>query len=156
MIAEGEKVAGFDMGSKYVAWSIIQRQCDNLVLLNSGMLYCPPIGETKAFGDLFLFRCLFEQLALVDMREEGVSRWIAERFVHQGMTGHSQSSEEINLRLATMKAAIPSLYMVRNTDWKSWFKRTTSKTTDEFFLTPTPHQADSTGIACFGAAKCFQ
>ena len=155
MIVEGQKVAGFDMGSKYLAWSIVERRGEELVPVHSGMLYCPPIGDTKSFGQLFLFRCLFEQFALVDMPAMGVSHWIAERFVHQGMMGHSQSSEEINLRLATMKAVIPQMYMVRNTDWKSWFKRITTVAADEFFVTPTPHQADSSGIACYGAAKCF-
>jgi hypothetical protein len=145
------------MGAKYVAWSVVERTTETeLQLIASGMLWAPDIGDTQHYGQLFLFRCLFEQLVEHTEKEHSAVHWIGERFVHQGSIGHGQSSEEINLRLATMKSVMPYMYMVRNTDWKTWFKRNSGdRTTDRVFVVPTPHQADAAGIACYGAAKCF-
>lgn len=143
------------MGGKYVAWYVMERQDEEFVPYAFGTIHCPDIGPTKDFGQLFQFRCLFETFVFQDLADMGVKHAIAERFVYQGRMGHGQSAEEINLRLATMKSVLPNLYMVRNTDWKTWFRRITGMDAPDFYRTVTPHQGDAGGIALYGSVKCF-
>lgn len=140
------KVAGIDPGRNYVAWAVLRGSTDvGFMLHRHGTLMLPDIGDTASFGrSLKFWEMFFEWFLLKDLRP---TAWAVERFTYRpGSQG--QGAEDINLRLPGMSG--PGVFLVRNTDWKSWFHRTVKEEgTQSFFRTPTPHEADAAGIALY-------
>jgi hypothetical protein len=143
------KVAAFDPGRNYVAWAVLRGSPeDGFVLHRHGLLFPPDLGETSIYGtSLLLWAFFFEWFVLNDIRP---TAWAVERFTYRpGSEG--ASSEDINIRLPGMTG--PGAFLVRNTDWKSWFhdnvKAKEDGGTHSFFHTPTPHEADAAGMALY-------
>ena len=145
-------VVGFDLGRKYLAWTLIRKDDEGYWFRDrAGLLFPPDIGTTKNFGRMGLWRCVVD----VFFRDElgPVDRAVAERFVYSPGPG-GQSSEDINLRLSIMSLMVPELHLIRNTDWKGWFARTHNKQNTQEALghmCTSPHEADSWGMALYGA-----
>ena len=140
------KLAGFDMGRNYVAWAVVRGSFTaGFSLYRHGLIYDQPIGDTLNFGgSLNAWRGFLDVFKALDLKPTACA---AERFVYRpGSQG--QSAEEINLRLSAMKDE--NTFLVRNTDWKSWFKRSVNKNGSlAHFRTPTEHEADAAGIALY-------
>lgn len=143
------KLAGFDMGRKYVAWAIVRGSFDDgFSLYRHGLLYPPNLGDTKTFGSsLRLWEWFFWMFVERDLKPHAMA---AERFTYRS-TGGGQGSEDVNLRLPAM--AGPSTFLVRNTEWKGWFHGNVHAKADggahSFFGLPTPHESDAAGIAFY-------
>ena len=143
---DGFCVAGFDMGSKYVAWSVLRYSAEfGWEPDRHGIIYPPSIGDTFDFGNnLGLWNTFFCHFVKEDLN---VDAYGVERFTYRpGSQG--QSSEAINLQLPGMRGL--NSFLIRNTEWKSWFKRTVSKDGAEaFYGMSTPHECDASGIALY-------
>jgi hypothetical protein len=141
------KLAGFDMGRNYVAWATVRGTFNSgFHLHRHGFLFPPELGSTYEFGStLNKWSNIFSWFVVKDLNADA---WAAERFVYRP-GGQGSGAEDICLRLGAM--GVPSDgHMVRNTDWKSWFKRSVSPNgTQAFFCTPTEHEADAAGIALY-------
>ena len=147
------RIAGFDPGRKYIAWALICGNADTgFELERHGLLYPPDLGDTKSFGmSLRLWDSFFWAFVRGDLQPMAMG---IERFTYRpGGTGGG--SEDINLRLPAMMGH--SSYLIRNTEWKSWFKRNVHKEgSEEYFGLPTPHEADAAGIALYTASVLFR
>jgi len=143
------KLAGFDMGRNYVAWAVVRGSLDQgFQLHRHGLLYPPDLGSTKNFGHTLTYWSHFFWMFLtLDLKPHGYG---VERFVYRP-GGQGAGAEDINLRLAGMMS--PAGFLVRNTDWKTWFKRNVdSEGSLHYFRTPTEHEADAAGIALYTAS----
>jgi hypothetical protein len=142
------KIAGFDMGRQYLAWAVVRgNQTDGFQLYRHGFLFPPT--DVKPFGSYLPLYSWFSQAFI--QKDLMVSMIVAERFTYRpGSTG--QGAEDINLLLGGLLLADVRVNLVRNTDWKSWFKRSFSKESQEYFQTPTPHEGDAAGLALYGAS----
>lgn len=138
------------MGRKYVAYAVLEYSDDvGYEVVRHGLMFPPDIGGTADFGrSLKQWENEFQMFVRHDLE---VSLYGVERFTYRpGSQG--QSSEEINLRIVGMQG--PGSSNIRNTDWKSWFKREVhSGGAEEFFSFPTPHECDAAGIGLYTACK---
>jgi hypothetical protein len=142
------RVAGFDPGRDYVAWASVVGDLETgFSLERHGILYPPTLGNTKHFGgSLHFWSCAFGIFLREDLQP---SIYGIERFVYTP-GGKGGGSEDINLRLPGMWGV--GAHYVRNTDWKSWFKRNVDKEgAQHHFRLGTPHESDSAGIATYTA-----
>lgn len=142
------KLAGFDPGRKYVAWAVVVGlPSTGFRLYRHGLIYAPEMGDTWSFGrSLRFWESFFHMFMTRDLR---VDAWVVERFKNQaGRAGLGAASEEINLQIPAMSG--PAARLVRNTDWKAWFKRYVHpEGAPAYFATPTPHEADAAGLALY-------
>jgi hypothetical protein len=137
------------MGRNYVAWALIEgNQQDGYIVERHGMMYPPEIGDTFSFGrGLTLWSGFFLTFLREDLQADAAA---AERFVKM-KGGAGASAEDINLRIAGMVS--PGTWLVRNVDWKTWFKRNVHpEGAPAFFSMPTEHEADAAGIAFYLAS----
>jgi hypothetical protein len=134
------------MGRNYVAWATVRGTAQHGFRLHRhGMLYGPELGDTATFGRSLTFWPSFFQHFVYN--ELGVKAYAAERFTYRP-GGAGGASEEINIQIAGMGG--PGGHLVRNTDWKSWFKKHVhADGAPGFFHTPTTHEADAAGIALY-------
>jgi hypothetical protein len=140
------KLAGFDMGRDYIAWSLLDgTKDDGFSLARHGIIYPPDHGDTQTFGSSLRFwEAFFEVFVRFDLEANACA---AERFTYRP-GGAGAAAEDINLRLPGMASTFT--HLVRNTDWKSWFNRhVCADGTHAFFNTPTEHEADASGIALY-------
>lgn len=136
------------MGRNYIAWAVVEgNEVDGWSLVRHGTLYPPDLGDTANYGQcLRFFSWFFEWFVINDM---DVDYYGAERFIKM-KGGAGTASEDINMYLGQM--VLPHSRNVRNTDWKSWFKRHVHPDgAPAFFSTPTSHEADASGIALYTA-----
>lgn len=143
------KVAGFDMGRKYIAWAVVRgTYTTGFTLYRHGLLYPPDIGDTSTFGtSLPFWTGFFWTFVSRDLKPVAFG---VERFVYRP-GGQGSGSEDINLRIPGMVG--PNAHLIRNTEWKSWFKRNVDADgSAHFFGTPTDHEADAAGIALYTAS----
>ena len=137
------------MGRNYVAFALIAgNQHDGYCVERHGMMYPPEIGDTFNFGrGLTLWSGFFQTFVRDDLQADASA---VERFVKM-KGGMGASAEDINLRVAHM--AGPGVWLVRNVDWKAWFKRAVHpEGAPAFFSMPTEHECDAAGIAYYLAS----
>jgi hypothetical protein len=143
------KVAGVDPGGNYVAWAVLRGSLDRgFLLYRHGLLMTPNLGDNSIFGtSLGFWASFFEWFVLKDLRP---TAWAVERFTYRpGSQGGA--AEDVNLQIPGMNG--PGAFLVRNTDWKTWFHNNVRSKeaggTQSFFHTPTQHEADACGIALY-------
>ncbi len=153
MTVDPLRVAGFDMGRKYVAFSVLEYTEElGYTPVRHGLIFPPDIGDTDNFGySLKQWEYEFQNFVENDLE---VSLYGIERFTYRpGSQG--QSAEEINLRIVGMQGT--GSVNIRNTEWKSWFKRNVcADGAEAFYGFSTPHECDAAGIGLYTAVKRSQ
>jgi hypothetical protein len=145
-VHEVHRIAGFDMGRQYIAWStLVPTNSGGWEVERHGILYPPLMGNTEYFGSsLDLFRSFFQHFLTHDL---DVAAYASERFIKM-MGSAGSAAEDVNLLLGQMTG--PNQHMVRNVDWKRWFKaKVHPDGAPAFFATPTEHEADASGIGLY-------
>lgn len=140
------RVVGFDPGRKYIAWALLEG-VDNLTVTRHGMLFPPSLGPTADFGQSIKpWNDLVWAFLTFDLKPDVIG---IERFVYTP-GGKGAGAEEINLRIPAILG--PEARLVRNVDWKSWFKRSVNADgAHDHFKLHTPHESDAAGIAMYVA-----
>ena len=145
-------IAGFDLGRKYQAWAVVRGSDKRgFSLFRHGLLYPPDLGNTSPFGSsLPSWSTFFQTFINHDLKPHAMG---VERFVYRP-GGQGAGAEDINLRIPAMVG--PSTFLIRNVEWKSYFKRHVwADGPEAYFGTPTPHEADAAGIALYTASVLF-
>lgn len=137
------------MGRNYVAWATVEGDPTNGYMVDRhGIIYPPDLGDTSSFGrSLSLWAGFFQIFLQQDLKP---SAWAIERFVKM-KGGAGAAAEDINLRIPGMTG--PNGYLVRNVDWKVWFKKHVHpEGAPAYFRMPTEHEADAAGLAYYLAS----
>jgi hypothetical protein len=160
-------IVGLDAGRDYFAWATLklrrrvarmasnkrQREINNprsWILDRSGFIFLPKLGKDEWFGtQLPLLKSQLETLLLRELKADIVA---AERFTYRP-GGGGGISEIINLQLGCLAHVWPSIYLVRNAEWKTWLRRTLNRNSDQVFLTSSQHESDAAGIALYAACR---